>query len=175
MKHFLLFLLLVVTACNSISLFGFNGFGPKKPKPVAGRVTVNLQINQLNSRALDKNCLYYAIGDEPLRQYGCNHETKPLPITREVAPSDCIKVELELRSYLPQDTNSCISLIREESEARCDYESEPFQVIKVGKSNRVKIIKSSDDRTKTFTFEDSKDNDFDDYVFSLSSNAKLCP
>lgn len=167
----LLLSVLVFTACSGGA---FKGSNKKKPsEPAIG--TSSLKLEYISASALYKNCLYYAVGDEPLTLYGCNHGPASQPLTRELKGLSCVKTNFELRTYHPVDLAKCIASMKIDANANCEFQNEVSSVAAIGTSPEFVVTSSKDDKTRTYAFEDSKDNDRNDYIFSVTTTSTFCP
>jgi hypothetical protein len=162
---------LVLTACSGGA---FKGSNKKKPsEPVVGNVTLKLEY--ISASALYQNCLYYSIGDEPLALYGCNHGPATQPMIRTINGLGCIKANFELRTHHPVNMAQCIAKTKIDANADCEFENQPASVAVAGSSAGFTVTNSKDDKTRTYAFEDSKDNDRNDYIFSITTTSSFCP
>jgi hypothetical protein len=170
LPHMLLSVL-VLSACSGGA---FKGSNKKKPsEPAVGSVTLKLEY--ISANALYKNCLYYSVGEEAMALYGCNHGPAPQPITRTLSGLACVKTNFELRTYHPVNLAKCIATTKVDPNGECEFKAEPASVIVAGTTPSFVVTNSKDDKTRTYAFEDSKDNDRNDYIFSVNTTSTFCP
>ena len=170
----LLLSVLVFTACSGGAFKGSNKRKPSEP----GVATSSFKLEYISASALYKNCLYYSIGDEPLALYGCNHGPATQPLVRDLKGLGCVNTNFELRTYHPIDLATCIAITKRDANANCEFKNEVSSVAVVGvgagASSGFVVTGSKGDKTRTYAFEDSTDNDKNDYVFSVSTTSSFC-
>lgn len=167
-------LLIAASACGGGAFKGTNG--RKSPGPAApAKVASSLDLEFVSANALFKNCLYYSLDSGEMRLYGCNHTTKLASLSLTAEGGKCLEPRFELKSYAPVDSSACIKKLKADPQAVCDYQTNPIKTTIIGESINVVMTVSKDGKKRTYSFEDSYDNDINDYIFTATSkNGDFC-
>ncbi len=167
-------LLITASACGGGTFKGKNG--RKSPAPAQpAKVAASLDLEFVSANALFKNCLYYSLGSEDLQLYGCNRAAKLSALSLTVESTKCLEPRFVLKSYAPLNSAACIKKLKADPGATCDYQANPIKTTVVGEAINVVMTLSKDAKKRTYSYEDSFDNDINDFIFTATAkNVDYC-
>ena len=167
-------LLIAASACGGGSFKGKDGRkSPSPPQPA--KVAASLDLEFVSASALFKNCLYYSLGSEDMQLYGCNRAAKLSTLSLTVDGSKCLEPQFVLKSYAPINSAACIKKLKANPGATCDYQTSPIKTTVVGEGINVVMTLSKDAKKRTYSYEDSFDNDINDFIFTATTkNVDYC-
>ena len=129
------------------------------------------------------NCLSVRINDGDFVEVGCNKGEKPedqVVVFKDFESEQCNVLHFQMKTFAPINTNECIEAIQANRlENNCDYEIEAFRVSDVSPQaegdGRFILSKLEGEPTDSDflafegQYEDSDDEDYDDYQFTIES------
>jgi hypothetical protein len=122
--------------------------------------------------------VYYSVGTEAFRKFGCNHEASPENIKRVFLSAPCLPIRLEIKSFAPLNASACAAALQQNQNAICEYSSTPFVTVNPFDSSelssKARVTLSDANRSMLVAYEDSVDNDYNDFVFSIRSTVGFC-